>query len=869
MKKAIVIVIAAIIAVSAALPCAPGALAENIGGAALTEEFILDERVSVQRASGATSKTNEELYSDSIYRYPSVVRTETFVNPDNTLSILTYGPRDGVTGIWISTYDSELTLIGTKKIEPELSLYGGFYCGEKYNFLVFGQKNEEEDNAKEVIRVVKYDKTWKRITSCAVRNCNIAVPFDASTVRMVENGNRLMIRTGRTQYKNSKGVNHQLQITVIVDTDTMADVDFLNSKDPQMYHHVSHSFNQFGHWEGENVVTVDLGDANPRSIVLNTGEKLCDRKGNYGYLYRAHTVFKIPGGYGKNVTGIKLGGFELSRDKYFITANAVDFSRLTNKNFGYFEIEGLEVEEREPVLYVVDKSDYSVEEIHLMSYYDTGFSASEPKLIKINDDRFLVMWEEYRMVENTAYLAESYGLRYAFIDGRGKLIGDICFAPGAEIGQDDTPIIWNGCAVWSVDDGERRRYYRDTPYDERSIYRLRVDSTLSAPCSESGKCADSRAYPVKGGNIYFDEKTGTVTGADIEITTARIPAAINGVEVKAIAKNAFRGCSEMKTVTLPYTITSMGDGAFMGCRTLVTVVLSEKLPIIPSFAFFGCESLESIYLPDSVEYVSMRAFSACVSLYAVSFPKEIKGTGKWSFSGGHVKYCFFSGGYAGRDRIIGLHAPGLSCTEWVSRLRELPSTWAIEPLVEAYKNKVIGDYWFKIVPESKGYSIKITRAECCEILMELLEAHTNAKILDLLTDLGLEFGDDTEFNDTGSLIYYAKYCISGLYKLGIVKGVGNGKFNPNGTLTRAEMAALLNRTAEYLGVDTSGYTHSFTDAAGHWSDKELGWPSSVGIIKGVGDEKFAPNKTLTLEQAIVIIYRAYVALEPYRQQNEA
>ena len=96
--------------------------------------------------------------------------------------------------------------------------------------------------------------------------------------------------------------------------------------------------------------------------------------------------------------------------------------------------------------------------------------------------------------------------------------------------------------------------------------------------------------------------------------------------------------------------------------------------------------------------------------------------------------------------------------------------------------------------------------------------------------------------------------------LGIINGVGNNRFDPNGTFTRAQIAAILNRTAEVLGVETDGYTHTFTDVSGHWVSDSLGWPVHAGIINGVGDNRFDPDGVLTTEQSIVMAQRALKAL---------
>ena len=95
------------------------------------------------------------------------------------------------------------------------------------------------------------------------------------------------------------------------------------------------------------------------------------------------------------------------------------------------------------------------------------------------------------------------------------------------------------------------------------------------------------------------------------------------------------------------------------------------------------------------------------------------------------------------------------------------------------------------------------------------------------------------------------------HALGVLRGMGDGRFAPEETLTRAQAAAISNRIAALLGVQTHGYTHSFLDVQGHWVDAELGWPAYAGILEGVGGGWFLPNDPLTNEQTIAISLRAY------------
>lgn len=178
---------------------------------------------------------------------------------------------------------------------------------------------------------------------------------------------------------------------------------------------------------------------------------------------------------------------------------------------------------------------------------------------------------------------------------------------------------------------------------------------------------------------------------------------------------------------------------------------------------------------------------------------------------------------------------------------EQPSAWAAEQVQAAIDAG--------LVPESlqSGYTKAVTRGAVAEMFIRLLEESAGKDIDAILEEKGLQT-DQNAFNDTSDPFVLAANA------LGIINGKGGGRFDPSGTLKRAEIAAIINRTAKVLGVETAGYTHSFTDVAGHWVDSELGWPVSAGIINGVGNNQFNPNRELTTQEAIAITYRALQVL---------
>ena len=89
------------------------------------------------------------------------------------------------------------------------------------------------------------------------------------------------------------------------------------------------------------------------------------------------------------------------------------------------------------------------------------------------------------------------------------------------------------------------------------------------------------AYPVEGGNIYFDKETGTITDCDISVTKAEIPAKIDGVAVIGFGDDLFRGNSNLTSVTIPDSVIRIRLGAFRlsfgACRKAASVWRSFRI----------------------------------------------------------------------------------------------------------------------------------------------------------------------------------------------------------------------------------------------------------------------------------------------------
>ena len=95
-----------------------------------------------------------------------------------------------------------------------------------------------------------------------------------------------------------------------------------------------------------------------------------------------------------------------------------------------------------------------------------------------------------------------------------------------------------------------------------------------------------------------------------------------------------------------------------------------------------------------------------------------------------------------------------------------------------------------------------------------------------------------------------------LMALEVVTGYPDGSFQPEGNVTRAEMATML---VKVLGLaDVAGFVGAsgFGDTAGHWADKYIAVVAGQNIVNGYPDGTFKPNAPVSFPEAITMVVRA-------------
>ena len=372
-----------------------GTLSNSLAITVSPKEKTKKNQIIKVEGSFATSNVNYNNYYNSSYPVESYL-TEI---DDSTLM----RTESLNVGFLVEYWDRNGTLLSSKVIDREAPGILGFFAGTDAYFIVFGWKNTEEDNEKTVLRIVKYDKNWTRLSACDIKAINTRIPTDAGSLRMAEYNGILYIHTCHEMYQSEDGLCHQANMTFEINESDMSLKNSFSDVMNLSYGYVSHSFNQYIQIRDGFVYRVDHGDAYPRGIALTRYPVTGEMTSPDWHM----TLVKFDGNIGDNYTGAQVGGFELS-STHAIVAYAQDLYNTFDGHVNNIKTCTLDYETGEVKIHeITDYSDSSV------------FLCMTPQLVKITDGHFLLFWEEYNAQ------ADSYRFNMVRLDNTGAAVSDI------------------------------------------------------------------------------------------------------------------------------------------------------------------------------------------------------------------------------------------------------------------------------------------------------------------------------------------------------------------------------------------------------------------------------------------------------------
>lgn len=113
---------------------------------------------------------------------------------------------------------------------------------------------------------------------------------------------------------------------------------------------------------------------------------------------------------------------------------------------------------------------------------------------------------------------------------------------------------------------------------------------------------------------------------------------------KTITADAFSNCVNITYVSIPDSVTELGDSAFYNCTKLAKITLSKNITQIKRFCFYNCDALTSVELPEGVTTIDNYAFNNCGKLTSMVLPKSVETVGNNAFyDSRNLKYIFYSG----------------------------------------------------------------------------------------------------------------------------------------------------------------------------------------------------------------------------------
>jgi hypothetical protein len=128
------------------------------------------------------------------------------------------------------------------------------------------------------------------------------------------------------------------------------------------------------------------------------------------------------------------------------------------------------------------------------------------------------------------------------------------------------------------------------------------------------------AIPEKLINAYVAEIDDYAFFNDTKITSVSFD---NASGLRRIGTDAFYGCTNLKTLSIPSWVTTLGFGVFQACTGLESVQIGSGVTDIPAQCFCGCNALDDVVVPTGAGSIGNMSFGSCDTLSDITIPDTV------------------------------------------------------------------------------------------------------------------------------------------------------------------------------------------------------------------------------------------------------
>ena len=322
--------------------------------------------------------------------------------------------------------------------------------------------------------------------------------------------------------------------------------------------------------------------------------------------------------------------------------------------------------------------------------------------------------------------------------------------------------------------------------------------------------------------------------------------------VTTIGDHAFNGCSGLSgALTIPDSVTNIGIHAFQHCSSLTSIAISNRVTGIGDGTFYGCSSLTSIEIPNSVTTIGGSVFLYCSSLTTVTIPDSVTSIGGSTFHNTALRTVYYGGTQAQWNALMpntdlaDMYDATIYCSDGSITYAPTPRTTTASP----YSDVPLDAWYAAAVLYCRDHGL-MSGVDATRFSPGA--GMTRAMLVTVLHRLaGSPEAPAASFRDVPAASWYAP-AISWAVQKGVAGGYGDGRFGPDDPVTRQQAAALLWR---FAGEPDALRQSAFSDreAVDSYAQEAVDWAHAAGILNGMGDGRFTPGGSATRAQTAAIL----------------